>query len=258
MHRLTKFFPIAIGLFLGVLALHPPNWLAALGPFRYAAMALLVLGLLIGFVALLIASNLPANITMRPSSGAVPPQMEALAAEYAASGFAPAAPLQEVGVSPPALLLPFVNDRERTYGTVFRTGTVPAKVAFDFFSYFEGVPGGLTSAAERGAGVLPAGSGALCQLLPGATVAQLFAHHKSAIELLRQRGLPMRAVSAGAFEADFRAAIARQRRTFLTAPLRNAAIAIWRAATRTTPHLGALEGQRVAQRQVAALLARRT
>jgi hypothetical protein len=254
MNRLAKLFPMAIGLFLGILALHPPEWLRALGPFRYAGMAVLVCLLLTGFVALLIASNLPADVKMVPAHAPLPPEMTTLAGEYQALGFVPACPPQEVGIAPPALVQPFVNESARVYGTVFRTGTLPARIAFDFFSLLADGRGGLSSCAERGGAVLPAGPGSLSQILPGASVAQLFAAHRQALEFLRPRGLPARPVSAATFEVDFRAGLARQRRNFLAAPLRNAAIAIWRTASRTTPHLGAIETQRVARRQMSFLL----
>jgi hypothetical protein len=245
---------MAIGLLLGLLALYPPEWLRVLGPFRYAGMAVLVYILLTGFVALLIASNLPADVKMAPTQVSLPPEMAALASEYQTLGFVPAGPPQEVGIAPPALVQAFVHESARVYGTVFRTGTIPARIAFDFFSLIADGRGGLSSGAERGGAVLPAGPGSLSQILPGASVAQLFAAHLRALDFLRLRGLSAQAVSAATFEADFRAGLARQRRTFLAAPLRNAATAIWRTATRTTPHLGVIGTQRVARRQMRFLL----
>ena len=254
MNRLTRFFPMAVGLLLGVLAVHPPAFLRALGSFRYAGMAVIVYLLLVGFVALLIGSHLPADVKMVASSAPLPPEMAKLAGEYAALGFVPVGPPQEVGIAPPALLQALVHEAARAYGTVFRTGTVPARVAFDFFSLLRDGQGGLSSGAERGGAVLPAGPGSLSQILPGASVAQLFAAHRQSLEFLQLRGLPARPVSAATFETDFRAGLARQRRNFLAAPLRHAAIAIWRTATRTTPHLGPIEKQRLARRQMGFLL----
>jgi len=245
---------MAIGVLLGFLALHPPGWLRALGPFRYAAMAAVVLLLLVGFVALLIASNLPADVKMVPSQASLPPGMVSLEGEFRALGFVPVGPPLEVGTAPPALVQAFVHDEARAYGTVFRTGTLPARVAFDCFSLLAGGRGGLSSGAERGGAVLPAGPGSLSQIIPGASVARLFAVHRRALEFLCVRGLVARPVSAATFETDFRNGLARQRRSFLRAPLRSAVIAIWRTATRTTPHLGPIEGQRVAQRQLRFLL----
>jgi len=251
--RVTRYFPLAVGLLLGYLAVHPPAWLAALGWLRFPAMAAVVLLLLVAFVVLVVAANLPAEVQMRPAADPCPPELEALAREYRALGFTPAGPLREVGAAPPALVLAFTNEARRTYGTAFRTGTVPSRVAFDFFSFLEGREGGLSSCAARGAGTLPAGPGAFSQILPGASVAVLFEAHRRAVEHLEGLGLRFRPVSAATFDADFRAGLAQQRRAFLAAPLRNAAIAVWRSATRTTPHLGAIEVQRAARRKIRAL-----
>ena len=52
-------------------------------------------------------------------------------------GFVAAGPAYDVGVRPPAVLLPFVHEAELSYSTVFRTRTLPAKTVFDFVSILD-------------------------------------------------------------------------------------------------------------------------
>lgn len=250
---IARFLPIVVGVALGVLIVSPPAWLRTLGPVAYLVTGSLALVALVAFVAVLIAVNLPAEVRLTPQTGPPPAELAGLVARYAALGFVPAGPPMEVGISPPGVMVAFVHERERAYGTIFRTNTVPAKVAFDFVSLLEGGHGGLTSSAEVAGATLPADPGDLRQVVPGATVEQVFERHRAAVAWLATRGLACRAVCAGRFVDDFRSAIADQRRSVLANPLKSAVIAIWRSATRTTPHLGPLEQQKLAARQIAAL-----
>ena len=67
-------------------------------------------------------------------------------------------------------------------------------------------------------------------------------------------GLAAKAVSASTFPGDFAASFRRQREAFLAAPLRGAAITLWRAATGRTPHLGPIATQAAAQATIRELL----
>lgn len=253
---LARTLPIIIGVGLGMLIMYPPGWLRGLGWLAYVVTGSTALILLVGFVALLIAANLPREIALTPvPERTVPAELAALAARYRGLGFAAAGPLMEVGISPPGVMLPLVNESERSYGTVFRTTTVPPRVAFDVFSYLEGDAGGLTSSAEPAGATIPAGRGDLRQIIAGADVETLFGAHREALGWLRHQGLAPRAVSPATFVADFRSAIARQRSNFLTNPLAHAAVAVWRAISKRTPHRGPLAEQRIAARQVRALVA---
>jgi hypothetical protein len=253
---MARMLPIVIGIGLGMLIMYPPAWLRGLGWVAYLVTGSTAAVVLVAFVALLISANLPSDIAITPvPERPVPPELTALGEHYRALGFTQVGPLMEVGISPPGVILPFVHERERTYGTAFRTSTVPPRVSFDFFSYLESDRGGLTSSPEPGGATIPAGRGDLRQVIRGADVETLFAAHRDALTWLRGQDLPPRAVSAGAFVADFKAAIARHRANFLTSPLTHAAVAIWRAASKRTPHLGALAHQRVGARQVRALTA---
>jgi len=250
---IAKFLPIVIGVPLGILIVAPPAWLRALGPVAYLVTGSLAFVALVAFVAVLISANLPAEVRLTPLAVPPPAELAALAQRYAALGFVPAGPPMEVGISPPGVMVPFVHERERSYGTIFRTNTLPAKVAFDVVSLLEGDQGGLTSSAEVAGATLLAGRGDLRQVIPGASIEEVFERHRAAVAWLRSRGLPCRPVSAVSFERDFKDALADQRTSFLANPLKGAIVAIWRSATRTTPHLGPLEQQKLAARQIAAL-----
>jgi len=249
--KAARWLPIVVGIALGLLLVRAPAALRSLGPASIVVAAGLVFLLLVVFTAWMIGRNLPAQIGLRPRlEGSVPPEVRALVDAYRALGFVPAGPPREAGVMPPALLVPLVHDAERCYGTVFRTTTVPAKTSFDVVSILEGDRGGLTTGPDPAGATLPAAPGELRQVFPGARVEELFARHREALAFLRSRGLAARAVSAATFEADFRGAFARQRRAFRAAPLRWAVIAIWRSATRRTPHVGPLAAQKLAARQL--------
>ncbi|MFZ5788338.1 MAG: hypothetical protein ACOY3Y_18030 [Acidobacteriota bacterium] len=248
---IAKVLPILVGIGLGVLILNPPSWLRELGPVAFLVTGTLAAVLLVGFVAFIIAANLPERISLAEvPEERVPAELRALAEQFRALGFEPAGPPYEVGVSPPGIMLPFVHAEARSYGTAFRTSTVPAKTAYDVVSLLEAERGGLTSCADPAGTSLPAGAGELRQVISGATPDALFEQHRQALAWLERQGVRARSVSASAFAGDFQSSIAHQRRTFLASPLRHAAVAIWRSATRTTPHRGPLHLQAIAARQL--------
>ena len=249
--KLAALVPIVVGIILGILVTKGPAVMKPAGPLAMILAVALVFALLLGFIAWLINRNLPADLALRPlSEQAVPPEVTALADAYRALGFVPAGPPREVGGMPPALLVPLVHEGERCYGTVFRTGTVPAKTSYDVVSILEGERGGLTTGPDPTGAGLPAAPGELRQVFPRAGAADLFARHREALAFLRSRGLAVRPVSSATLESDLRHAIARQRRAFLGAPLRWALVALWRSVTRLTPHVGPLAEQKIAARQL--------
>jgi hypothetical protein len=254
-HRIVSLLPYIVGLVLGWLLFYPPEVLAPLGPWRYLVAGVLVLLLLIAFTAAQLATNLPDPLSLTPASEEdVPPGLQELAARLEALGFAPAGPAYDVGVRPPAVLLPLVHETELSYSTVFRTRTLPAKTVFDFVSILDSGRGGLTSMAEPAGAAIPAPPGSLRQVFPHADLEAAWRGHREGIDWLRQRGLPARAVTATTFVPDFRESFARQRRAFLAAPLRTAIVAFWRAATGRTPEIGPLSEQSGAEAAVQALL----
>jgi hypothetical protein len=254
-HRIVSLLPYAVGLVLGWLLFYPPETLAPLGPWRYLVAAGLVLLLLIAFTAAQLATNLPDPLTLAPAREEdVPPDLRELAARLEALGFVPAGPPYDVGVRPPAVLLPFVHEAERSYSTVFRTRTLPPKTVFDFVSILDSGRGGLTSMAERAGAAIPAAPGSLRQVFPHADLEATWRGHREGLDWMRQHGLPARAVTPATFVPDFRESFARQRRAFLAAPLRTAVVAFWRAATGRTPDLGPLSEQSGAGARLQALL----
>jgi hypothetical protein len=254
-NAIYKVLPFALGGFTGWLLTHPPAWLRELGPMAWGVHGALCLGLLLSIVALVILGALPAQLAIEPlPHGPIPDDLRQIADRLAALGFRPAGPPRRVCMSPAATLLPFVHGSEPVYATAFRTGTVPAKTSFDFVSILGDERGGLTTGADPAGAVLPEGTGSLRQVFPGASLEKLYGKHLEALGWLRQQGIAARAVSAGTFERDFTAAIARQRSTFLAAPLRGTLVTLWRAASKRVPFVGPLRDQRVARHQVGRLL----
>jgi hypothetical protein len=248
MRSLSRFLPILVGLALGYLLVSPSEWLERLGPWRWLAVPALVLLGLLAFTAYQLSASLPADPPLEPvPETEVTGDLRTLCAQFEALGFQRIGSPMTVGISPPALMVAFVHEAERTYATAFRTGTVPQKTAFDCVSILDGDRGGLTTGAEPAGAAIPAARGSLRQVFPGAGVEQVFDRHRQALQHLRGRGLSAKAVSASTFRHDFALSFRRQREAFLAAPLRGAAITLWRASSGRTPHLGPIESQAVAR-----------
>ena len=181
-------------------------------------------------------------------------ELRDLCARFEALGFQRVGTPLTVGITPPALMVAFVHEAERSYATAFRTSTLPPKTAFDCVSILDGDRGGLTTGAEPAGAAIPAARGSLRQVFPRASVEQVFERHRQGLQHLRSRGLSAKAVSASTFQRDFAASFRRQREAFTASPLRGAAITLWRAATGRTPHIGPIASQAVAQATIRELL----
>jgi len=70
MRSLSRFLPILVGLVLGYLLMSPPEWLASLGPWRWLAVAAIVLLGLLAFTAWQLSANLPADPPLEPAAEA--------------------------------------------------------------------------------------------------------------------------------------------------------------------------------------------
>jgi cyanate permease len=85
---LARTLPIIIGVGLGMLIMYPPGWLRGLGWLAYVVTGSTALILLVGFVALLIAANLPREIALTPvPERPVPAEVAALAAMMLGVGY---------------------------------------------------------------------------------------------------------------------------------------------------------------------------
>jgi hypothetical protein len=255
MRRASRFLPIVLGLLLGSLLVSPPRWLDVLGPWRWPAVGAIVLVGLLAFTAFQLSANLPADPALEPAAEAeVSGELRSVCVRFEALGFRRVGPPLTVGMTPPALMVAFVNEPERCYGTAFRTSTLPQKTAFDCVSVLDGDRGGLTTGAEPGGAVIPAARGSLRQVFPRASVEKVFERHREGLQYLRSRGLQPRTVSASSFRRDLASSFRRQREAFTRAPLRGAAVTLWRAATGRTPHLGPIDAQPLAQAAIHDLL----
>lgn len=255
MRRLSRFLPILVGLVLGYLLMSPPEWLAPLGPWRWLAMGAIALVGLLAFTAYQLSANLPADPPLEPAAEAeVSGELQGLCARFEALGFQRVGPPLTVGISPPALMVAFVHEAERSYATAFRTTTLPPKTAFDCVSILDGDRGGLTTGAEPGGAAIPAAPGSLRQVFPRASVEQVFERHRQGLRHLASRGLAAKEVKTSTFRRDFAASFRRQREAFTASPLRGAAVTLWRAATGRTPHVGPIASQAAAQATIRELL----
>ncbi len=238
---LLKLLPYAVGLLLAWVLLHPPEWL---GPWRYPAVAALVLLALVAFTAVQILINLPADISLEPDpAAATVPEIDRLVTEAESCGFERVGGWR-VGVAPPARMVAGVHGAERAYVAVYRTDTIPARTVFDFVSIFEGERGGLTTTSAIEGVALPGAPGSLRQALPGEPLTACWQRHREALAFLSERGLPPRSVLPSAFVGDFRESFRRQRAAFLARPLGTTLVTLFRAAFRTSPEVGPLVSRR--------------
>ena len=255
---IARFLPIVVGVAIGWLLFHPPQWVGPAGPLRTLIMIALGFVLLVAFIVYVIAAGVPADVALSPQAGAVDPGIARHGERLKALGFVEAGPLLRVEIKPAATLLPFVHASEPVYATVFRTGTVPAVLSFDFVSILDGGRGGLTSNADPRGATLPAGPGAFRQVVAGAGMEAVFRLHLEGVAWLRGRGLAAKRLSAQDFVHDFKESIRKQGEGFRRAPVRHALIALWRTVSKRHPHDGPLSRQPGTERQVRELQAGRT
>ncbi len=251
---LYKYLPWALGGLIGFFMFRPPAFFSDLGPLAWAIQGALLALALLSFVFLMLLGNLPENLQMNvlPET-AVPRDVQGISAEIEALGFRRVGAPWEVKVAPAATLLGFVHESEPVYATAFCTGTVPAKVSFDFVSIFDGPQGGLTTNNIAEGAVLPAGNSSMRQVFPGQAAEALFRRHLEGIQWLQKQGVRCRKVSTDRFESDFKAAMQHQRRMVLDAPLRGTFVTLWRAATKQVPFVGPLAQQSIASQQLVGL-----
>jgi hypothetical protein len=247
---IAKILPFVIGIVLGWLLFNPPRWMEPLGPARYVVVAVLCFLLLITFICLLILKNLPQDVQLTRLGQEPEPELRALAQRFHRLGFESAGPLLEVGVSPPAKMVALVHQSEPIYGAVFRTSTIPAVTGVDLVSVLHDGHGGLTTGDDPRGATLPGGPGAFRQSFPKRGVEDLLPQHQRAMQILARHGVSWKRLSASSFEHDFKQAIARQRKAFLAAPVRNTLLAIYRSALSAFPHVGPLDRQPGFEKQV--------
>ena len=251
-----KYLPWVLGGLIGFFMFRPPAFLTDLGPLAWVIQGALLALALLSFVMLMLLGNLPEEVKMTPLPDmAVPGELDGLVREIQSLGFHRVAAPWKVGVAPTATLIGFVHESEPVYATAFVTGTVPAKVSFDFVSGFDGVQAGLTTNNNPEGAVLPAGNSSFRQVFPAQPAALLLQRHLEGLAWLGKRGLRARSTSTGHFEQDFREAMANQRSLFLDSPLKGTFVTLWRAATKQVPFVGALAQQRKASEQLAGLQA---
>ncbi len=240
---IAKLAPIAIGLALGYLLFHPPAFLKELGPLGWVIGALACVVMLVLFIALIIGTNLPADVRVTPLGVQPDPGLQALAARVRALGLEDVGPSLEVGVTPPATMLAFVHPTEPVYAAVYRTGTIPAVVNFDFVSILDGFRGGLTTNPDIRGATLPPAPGSFRQIFPGASVEEIFARHREGVAFLRGRGFSCKAVRGATFVDDFKRSLKLQRDAFMAAPLRTTLAALARTVTKKIGEIGPLAAQ---------------
>ncbi len=254
MNALARYGPILLGLLLGWLIFNPPEFLGSTPVVRVVAAVVLAAAALLASIVALAAGNLPADpeIVVAPEESLT--AMQHLISAYQTLGFFPAGPPLKVEIKPPAILLPLFHQEARSYGSVFRTTTVPPKVSYDFVSILEGDRGGLTTSPMLEGASMPAAPGELRQVFPKADPAALYRYHLDAIAYLEKRGLRMRQVAVHTLVHDVKQSMIEKRQAFFQAPVTNSLITLWRVATKQVPEVGPLQAQVGAQKVIEELV----
>ena len=254
-----KYLPIIIGVAIGWMIFNPPDFLRELGAVSYLIMILLGIAALVIFCGFVIHANLPKDVVIRRSTNAaIPGEMTKLSEDFKALGFTQASDIPLiVNIAPPALVVPFVNEKEQTYGSVYKTETIPPKITFDFVSLFEGNRGGLTSGALAEGAAMPS-LGSLKQVFLRENVRNIYEKHRQAVQYLKGRGIACKSISPQTFERDLRDSILHLRKSFLASPILFTLTVLWRAATKQTPHIGPIQAQQVAQQQIKEIVSGKT
>lgn len=247
---ILKWLPIAGGALIGWLVARPPEFL---GPWRWPIALGIGALLFAGMIALSVLKNLPENLQFEEiPDGRLPGEFPAWIEEARPLGYEVVDGPFRAMISPPATMVILRHREYPVLLALFKTGTVPPQAAYDFITTFEGMRAGLTSSSHRHAGSLPAGPGALKQVLPGRSLTALHAEHGNAVAWLGLRCDPL---GAHGVREMVRVSLARQRRDFLRRPLRNTVILLKRALTGANPHLARLDEQPAEQAQIARLRA---
>jgi len=205
------------------------------------ALVALAMRVVLGMVRRSIEANLPRRVEWRRTEDPeFPEEATHQLARLRGLGFVPVDGIREVDLSPPALFVPMVSEKEQAYATVIVAGGT--MVAIDVVSML--VAGGsLTTASRIECGTLPAAPGLFSQIVADGEPVDLIPAHRRAGTALAELGVEVRAVSVATFESDFQASFAKRRRAFDRAPMKIAAIALWRTIRKRNPHLVPLTEQ---------------
>lgn len=239
---MAKYFPIVFGLMIGWFVTHPPAVLTSMGLKGYALAIGLASLTFVAFIAAQIRVGLPDQLRVEPYSESLPGGIKDLLSRLRSLGFEPDQAVT-AHLTPPALVVPAYQQDSRCYAVVFRTGTVPEKIAFDFLSATLDDSHSLTTSGEVDGGAMPAEQTRFKQFFPKATVEELYQRHREALDFLEQKGLSFRSVGPGNFVSDLQKGIRRQRQHFLKSWLINTMITIARAVTGRNPHVGPVQNQ---------------
>lgn len=205
-----------------------------------------------------ILQSLPEKVTVSAAAAAdVTPEMHALVRSYRALGFEPAGEPMRFHLPQSAVLVALVNPGEKMIATVYRIEGKHNKLAHDVVSCLDVPNGGLTTAQDAGAGVLPAAPVTLRQIFPGQTPGELFFHHQNALSYLASHHLAALDVAPSAVAGLIVQSFKHNRHTFLQARVTNTLKAIWRTLTKHTPELGPLTEQNGMDARLEALPRRR-
>ncbi|MEM9189219.1 MAG: hypothetical protein AAGF12_08590 [Myxococcota bacterium] len=251
---LNSLLPLVPGALAFWLFFSPPEVLTqSLGPWTFPASLLFVAIFLVAWLYVILLRGFPRTVKVATADlDSVDAHMKAIIAELEQLGFRALEGPLAVG-SPPATLVGLIAPDGLCYANVFRTGTVPAKTAWDFTSTIDLVPapgysfGGLTSGSLRSQGTMTTGPGHFKQIFPGAGIAAVYEHHQAAVAHLTQQRIPVRRAYPASYPSEVKTALEEQRKTLMAPPFLEPFRFIVRTALGTCPFVGPIAEQPAAR-----------
>jgi hypothetical protein len=246
---MSKHLPHVGGVAVTLVAFAAIQWLDGPWWVSLIVFALAIVGLTLVLLIFLVLKSLPKELSLIPKPGAfTADERQRIEAEVAACGFRPVGPPLEATVSPAGWLLLFCNDAG-SFATFSRTGTAPSVDTFDLVSTFD-VPGkpGLATVGNVMALSFPTAELDLRQGFDGAPFDQLARRHEEALQVARERGIPIRPADPAEFESLSQQSLSEMRERFVRGLPFSILGVVWRSTTKRSPHLGPINEQPVAQR----------
>lgn len=249
-----KYLPYIGGVAITLLAFLAMQWLDAPWWVNIVAHCFVLTSLLTLLIGLLVLRSLPKrlSLTAKPDAFATE-ELGRIGAEAGACGFRLVSAPLEANIKPAGWLLLF-SDEAGTFATFNRTGTVPRVETFSLLSTFD-LPGrpGLATVSTVQALSLPTAELDLRQCFEGASLRDLADRHRSALEVVRRRGVPIRPADPAEFESLSQQSVAESRERFLTHFPFSVFGLLWRVASKRSPEIGPIDEQEPGRRTLDAL-----
>lgn len=192
---------------------------------------------------------LPREVQIDATTTAPGPDAQARIDALVAAGFIDLGPRLEVAIRPLSRVNLLLHAGTGTLAAVYEVQIDEPRVGLDLVTLFSDGRT-LTSAALAQAGAIPPRRGCFLQIELGAEPRELLEFHRQGVAALVSSGMrpmPNSALQAETVRAALRGVLLDQRAQLDAAPLRLAAMTLWRLVSGRNPHIRPLRDQLAAQ-----------